>query len=84
MRKSRTYGSVRGACGDTHVPTATGLPCCDCSQPLLRRFSDAGPSPAVPHAPRAGVRRARADRSHFNGSRRREPMQPCFRPAPGG
>src|SRR5262249_22640475 len=23
MRESRTYGSVRGACGETHVPTAT-------------------------------------------------------------
>ena len=25
MRESRTYGSVRGACDETHVPTATGL-----------------------------------------------------------
>jgi hypothetical protein len=24
MRESRTYGSVRGACDETHVPTATG------------------------------------------------------------
>ena len=24
MRESRTYGSVRGACHETHVPTATG------------------------------------------------------------
>src|SRR5215475_8731215 len=23
MRESRTYGSVRGACDETHVPTAT-------------------------------------------------------------
>jgi len=38
MRESRTYGSVRGACGETHVPTATGLPCCTCSQPVLADF----------------------------------------------
>src|SRR5215813_5789702 len=25
MRESRTYGSVRGACDETHVPTATGV-----------------------------------------------------------
>jgi hypothetical protein len=25
MRASRTYGSGRGACDETHVPTATGL-----------------------------------------------------------
>src|SRR2546429_3690562 len=25
MRESRTYGSVRGACDETHVPTATWL-----------------------------------------------------------
>ena len=25
MRESRTYGSGRGACDETHVPTATGL-----------------------------------------------------------
>jgi hypothetical protein len=25
MRESRTYGSVRGACDETHVPTATAL-----------------------------------------------------------
>jgi hypothetical protein len=24
MRESRTYGSVRGACDETHVPTASG------------------------------------------------------------
>jgi hypothetical protein len=28
MRESRTYGSGRGACDETHVPTATcNLPC---------------------------------------------------------
>src|SRR6266566_8302734 len=26
MRESRTYGSVRGACDETHVPTATSPP----------------------------------------------------------
>src|ERR1700757_345965 len=26
MRESRTYGSVRGACDETHVPTATDAP----------------------------------------------------------
>ena len=26
MRESRPYGSVRGACDETHVPTATALP----------------------------------------------------------
>jgi hypothetical protein len=26
MRESRTYGSVRGAYDETHVPTATGDP----------------------------------------------------------
>src|SRR5215469_2172806 len=26
MRESRTYGSVRGACDETHVPTATEAP----------------------------------------------------------
>src|ERR671925_2390504 len=26
MRESRTYGSVRGACDETHVPTATETP----------------------------------------------------------
>src|ERR1700752_4016535 len=26
MRESRTYGSVRGACDETHVPTATRTP----------------------------------------------------------
>ena len=26
MRESRTYGSVRGACDETHVPTATTAP----------------------------------------------------------
>jgi hypothetical protein len=26
MRESRTYGSVRGACDETHVPTATTSP----------------------------------------------------------
>ena len=26
MRESRTYGSVRGACDETHVPTATQTP----------------------------------------------------------
>ena len=25
MRESRTYGSVRGACDETHVPTATAV-----------------------------------------------------------
>src|ERR1700758_1830741 len=28
MRESRTYGSVRGACDETHVPTATIAICC--------------------------------------------------------
>ena len=31
MRESRTYGSVRGACDETHVPTATGAVCYDAS-----------------------------------------------------
>src|SRR5262249_16427533 len=35
MRESRTYGSGRGARHETHVPTARGLLCCDCSQPLM-------------------------------------------------
>jgi len=35
MRESRTYGSVRGACDETHVPTATGTYCCICSRRLL-------------------------------------------------
>jgi hypothetical protein len=28
MRESRMYGSVRGACDETHVPTATKI-CCN-------------------------------------------------------
>src|SRR6516165_7185245 len=28
MRESRTYGSGRGACDETHVPTATNAPRC--------------------------------------------------------
>ena len=34
MRESCMYGSVRGARGNSH-PYRAGLPCCDCSQPLL-------------------------------------------------
>ena len=29
MRESRTYGSVRGACDETHVPTATAVTSAD-------------------------------------------------------
>jgi hypothetical protein len=32
MRESRTYGSGRGACDETHVPTATVRPVCVCRQ----------------------------------------------------
>jgi hypothetical protein len=32
MRESRTYGSVRGACDETHVPTATPA-----DEPLMAR-----------------------------------------------
>jgi putative tryptophan/tyrosine transport system substrate-binding protein len=40
-RERRTYGSGRGACDETHVPTATlrrafcGAFCCTCSRPLV-------------------------------------------------
>src|SRR4051794_29535757 len=37
MRENRTYGSVRGACDETHVPTATLLRVCPRS--LLRCMS---------------------------------------------
>ena len=38
MRESRTYGSVRGACDETHVPTATdGASSSRCSAARRRR-----------------------------------------------
>ena len=37
MRESRTYGSVRGACDETHVPTATKP--LDCLKTFQRRIS---------------------------------------------
>ena len=39
MRESRTSGSVRGACDETHVPTATRalahVVCCISSRPVI-------------------------------------------------
>jgi hypothetical protein len=40
MRESRTYGSVRGACSETHVPTAMG--------PFLLHLLTSGPSTEPP------------------------------------
>ena len=45
MRESRTYGSVRGAYDETHVPTATQLCCwlkgmgCSCHDALWRSMA---------------------------------------------
>jgi hypothetical protein len=41
MRESRTYGSVRGALSNGRPYRVLAI-CCDCSQPVMRRFSDAG------------------------------------------
>ena len=35
MRESRTYGSVRGARGNSRPYRVRELVCCDCSQPLV-------------------------------------------------
>ena len=43
MRESRSYGSVRGACDETHVPTATGR-----RQPKLARSAGASPAQVRP------------------------------------
>ena len=40
MRESRTYGSVRGACDETHVPTATDARCCGAR---VRLYHEVGP-----------------------------------------
>src|SRR5947199_5355552 len=44
MRESRTYGSVRGACDETHVPTATRV--ISSSSPVVRRSCHRAAPPA--------------------------------------
>src|SRR5207244_4039768 len=42
MRESRTYGSVRGACDETHVPTATAPRVHHAARRRSRRVADRG------------------------------------------
>jgi hypothetical protein len=50
MRESRTYGSGRGACDETHVPTATGF-LLRCMSPVDRASLPAS-EPEAPVRPR--------------------------------
>ena len=66
MRESRTYGSVRGACDETHVPTATlrtGLAADPGHKPasIVRALAAPGPMQAIASfAPRWRARRSKS------------------------
>ena len=63
MRESRTYGSGRGACNETHVPTATEAICCTCS---LLVMAPSGVSIWVVMSAAAGGSRHKAEDADFS------------------
>ena len=75
MRESRTYGSVRGAYDETHVPTATVVdgppPATNCHRVMSDRESQRMREPSNSKLPRSGLISLKMC-SRFTGSTQRE------------
>jgi len=72
MRESRTSGSVRGACDETHVPTATQLCCFEPEDGAVSAHFDKGVLylTGMAHCQSAKLRAARTEKRVIDDEQR--------------